>query len=285
EIQLLETGFLAVFLCPMLDPRPFPRRPPSTAVLWLYRWLIFRIMLGAGLIKLRGDPCWRGLTCLGYHYLTQPIPHPPSRWSPFHPPLVHRLEVLYNPFVELVSCWLALAPGRLRRLRLAGGTAMLAFQLSLILSGNLSFLNYLTIVPILACFDDAFLRRLLPRRLAMAAARAAEAATPSRTQNLVAAVVGALGALLSIPVVLNLVSSHQVMNTSFDRLDLVNTYGAFGSVGRERHEIVFEGTRDSVPGNSARWIAYEFPAKPGDPMRRPAVIAPFQPRLDWSIWF
>ena len=70
EIQTLETGFLAIFLCPLLDPRPFSRRPPPVIILWLYRWLGFRIMLGAGLIKLRGDPCWRDLTCLYYHYQT-----------------------------------------------------------------------------------------------------------------------------------------------------------------------------------------------------------------------
>ncbi len=286
EIQLLETGFLAIFLCPLLDPRPFPRRAPPVAVLWLFRWLVFRIMLGAGLIKLRGDPCWRDFTCLDYHYLTQPIPNPLSPWFHFHPPLVHRLEVLYNHFVELVCGGLALAPDRLRRLRITGGLAMLAFQISLILSGNLSFLNYLTIVPILACFDDAFLARFLPRRLVAPATRAAgEAAPPSRARDIVIAVLVALVAVLSIPVVLNLASSRQVMNTSFDRLDLVNTYGAFGTVGRDRFEIVFEGTRDSIPGDSARWVAYEFPAKPGDPMRRPAIVAPYQPRLDWSIWF
>ena len=285
EIQLLETGFLAIFLCPLLDPRPFPRRPPPRAVMWLLRWLIFRIMLGAGLIKLRGDVCWRDLTCLDFHYLTQPIPNPLSRWFHFHPSLVHKAEVLYNHFVELVAGWLALAPDRWRRPRIAGGIAMLAFQVSLILSGNLSFLNYLTIVPILACFDDAFLGRFLPRRLTEAASRTAKAATPSRAQNIAAVALAILVALLSVPVVLNLVSPRQVMNTSFDRLDLVNTYGAFGTVGRERDEIVFEGTRDSIPDDSAHWSAYEFPAKPGDPMRRPALVAPFQPRLDWSIWF
>jgi hypothetical protein len=285
EIQLLETGFLAIFLCPLLDPRPFPRRPPPRAVMWLFRWLIFRIMLGAGLIKLRGDSCWRDLSCLDFHYLTQPIPNPLSRWFHFHPPLVHKAEVLYNHLVELVASWFALAPDRWRRLRIAGGIAMLAFQVSLILSGNLSFLNYLTIVPVLACFDDAFLRRFLPRPLVAMAERAAQTATPSRAQRVVATALVVLVALLSVPVVLNLLSRRQVMNTSFDRLDLVNTYGAFGSVGRERYEIVFEGTRDSIPDESAGWSAYEFPAKPGDPLRRPPVIAPFQPRLDWSIWF
>jgi len=285
EIQLLETGFLAIFLCPLLDPRPFPRRPPPRLVLWLFSWLIFRIMLGAGLIKLRGDSCWRDLTCLDYHYLTQPIPNPLSPWFHFHPPLIHKLEVLYNHFVELVAGWFALAPDRWRRLRITGGLAMLAFQISLILSGNLSFLNYLTIVPLLACFDDAFLRRFTPGRLVAVVNRAAESAVPSRAGNAVATALVVLVAALSVPVVANLLSSNQVMNTSFDRLDLVNTYGAFGSVGRERDEIIFEGTRDSIPDDGARWVAYEFPAKPGDPMRRPAFIAPYQPRLDWSIWF
>src|SRR5207249_1096460 len=73
EIQLLETGFLAIFLCPLLDGRPFPRRPPPVLVVWLFRLLAFRIMFGAGLIKIRGDACWRDLTCLYHHYETQPI--------------------------------------------------------------------------------------------------------------------------------------------------------------------------------------------------------------------
>src|SRR6266513_1055675 len=76
ETQLLETGFLSIFLCPLLDGRPFPRCRPPLLVIWLFRWLGFRIMIGAGLIKLRGDPCWRDLTCLYYHYETQPIPNP-----------------------------------------------------------------------------------------------------------------------------------------------------------------------------------------------------------------
>ena len=90
----LETGFLAIFLCPPLDPRPFPRRPPPREIIWLLRWLTFRIMLGAGLIKLRGDPCWRQLTCLFYHYETQPIPNPLSRTLHFMPGWFHRAGVL-----------------------------------------------------------------------------------------------------------------------------------------------------------------------------------------------
>src|SRR5436309_2522801 len=105
EIQLLETGFLAIFLCPLVDPRPFPRSPPPVPIFWLFRWLIFRIMLGAGLIKMRGDPCWRDLTCLYFHYETQPIPNPLSWYVHFMPLWFHRGAVLFNHFTELVAPW------------------------------------------------------------------------------------------------------------------------------------------------------------------------------------
>ncbi len=75
------------------------------------------------------------------------------------------------------------------------------------------------------------------------------------------------------------------MNTSFGSLDLVNTYGAFGSVGKVRYEIVLEGTSDETIGEATRWKPYEFVCKPGDLKRRPCVISPYQPRLDWQIWF
>jgi hypothetical protein len=282
EIQLCETGFLAIFLCPLLDARPFPRRPPPVAVIWLYRWLIVRIMLGAGLIKLRGDPCWRDLTCLYYHYETQPIPNPLSRRLHFMPPAFHRAGAVFNHVAELVAPWFAFGP---RRARHAAGIVMLALQVILILSGNLSFLNWLTIVPILACFDDGFWCHVLPAAVARAGARAAERAVPSRAQQVAVAALVMLIAFLSIGPVANLLSPRQLMNTSFGPFALVNTYGAFGSVGRERNEIIFEGTSDAVPDDHAEWRAYEFPCKPGDPMRRPCVIAPYQPRLDWQIWF
>jgi hypothetical protein len=282
EIQLLETGFLAIFLCPLLDARPFSRRPPPGLVLWLLRWLAFRIMLGAGLIKIRGDPCWRDLTCLDHHFETQPIPNPLSPLFHFLPHVVHRAGVLFNHLTELVAPWLALGP---RAFRHVAGSLMLAFQLMLILSGNLSFLNYLTIVPVLACFDDSLLRRVLPRGIVARAERAQAEAEPSRGQQRAAVALAVVVAALSIAPVANLLSDRQIMNTSFDPFDLVNTYGAFGSVGRERYEIVFEGTRNEGPGAQTRWQAYEFPCKPGNPMRRPCVVSPYQPRLAWQLWF
>ncbi len=280
EIQLLETGFLAIFLCPLLDPRPFPKRAPPVLVIWLFRWLTFRIMFGAGLIKIRGDPCWRNLTCLFYHYETQPIPNPLSRAFHFAPGWLLRFETLWNHFVELVVPWFAFGP---RPARHIAGVLLASFQVILILSGNLSFLNYLTIVPILACFDDTLLARMLPKSL-VRRARVGEGECTPVAENVAIGLTGVV-ALLSFEPTLNLLSSGQIMNTSFDRLHLVNTYGAFGTVGRERREIVFEGTADTMITPQTQWREYEFPCKPGDPMRRPCVISPFQPRLDWQIWF
>ncbi len=281
EIQLLETGMLGVFLCPLLDGRPFPRRAPPVAVIWLYRWLIFRIMLGAGLIKLRGDACWRDLTCLYYHYETQPIPNPLSAWLHFRPHWFHRAGTLWNHFVELVVPWFGFGP---RPVRHVAGVLLVTFQIFLIFSGNLSFLNWLTIVPCLACFDDSFWAWLLPRWFGERARRAAVEARPCEPLVFTVVVFTMIVALLSIAPITNLILPGQAMNRSFDPLHLVNTYGAFGTVGRERLEIIFEGTQ-SASLESATWREYEFPAKPGDPWRRPPLIAPYQPRLDWQIWF
>jgi hypothetical protein len=282
EIQLLETGFLAIFLCPLLDGRPFPRRAPPTVVFWLLRWLMFRIMLGAGLIKLRGDSCWRDLTCLYYHYQTQPLPNPFSRFCHFQPHWFQKFGVLWNFFVELAAPWFAFAPGIWRH---AAGLFLLTFQLFLIFSGNLSFLNWLTIVPILACFDDSLLVRLLPGSLAERARRAAAEAKPSRAHHTAAIALAVVIGLLSIEPVANLISPAQIMNTSFNRLHLVNTYGAFGSVGRERMDLVFEGTEEAVLTESTKWREYQFKGQPVDLNRRPPFVAPYQLRLDWQMWF
>jgi hypothetical protein len=283
EMQLLETGFLAIFLCPLLDPRPFPRSPPPRIVVWLLRWLCFRVFLGAGLIKLRGDACWRDFTCLFSHYETQPVPGPLSWYFHHLPPLVHRLGVAMNHLAELVAPWLLLGP---RRLRHAAAGLMALFQGILILSGNLSFLNWLTLVAVLACFDDALLARVLPARLVAAAARARAAARPpSRAAGATWLGLLALVAVLSLDPIANLLSSRQVMNTSFDRLHLVNTYGAFGSVGRHRDEIVIEGTSDARISDATEWREYEWKCKPGDPRRRPCLVTPYHYRLDWLIWF
>jgi hypothetical protein len=282
EIQMSETGFLCIFLCPLLNARPFPRRPPPLQVIFLFRWLIFRIMLGSALIKLRGDSCWRDLTALYYHFETQPIPNPVSRWFYFLPHPLLQFGVIWTFVVELVAPWFVFWP---RWGRYIAGGLIASFQFTLIVSGNLSFFNWLTILPALACFDDRFWRRIVPTFLNSNAVEAQLAAKPSRAMAGIAWAVAALVAVLSLQPVLNLMSPEQAMNTSFDPLNLVNTYGAFGSVGRERPVIVFEGTESSDPDTATDWKEYPYVGSPWDPRLSPPQIAPYQPHLDWQLWF
>lgn len=281
EIQLIETGFLAVFLCPWTTLSPLPRSPTPRIIIWLLRWLIFRIMIGSALIKLRGDPCWRDLSCLDTHFETQPNPNPLSFWLHHAPHGAHVAGVLFTYLAELVAPWFVFA---FRPFRHAAGVVLLAFQASLIASGNLSFLNWLTIVPALACFDDTAFVLLAPRSLRAALLEKFEALAPSRVQTATATVLAVIVGLLSVGPVANLASCDQAMNRSFDPLDLVNTYGAFGSVDRARYEVILEGSGD-VSASEATWREYELPCMPGDVRRRPCLVTPYQHRLDWQMWF
>jgi len=282
EIQLLETGFLAIFLCPLLDLRPFPKRPPPMAIITLFRCLVFRIMLGAGMIKIRGDEVWRNGTALYYHFETQPIPGPLSRWFHFLPRLILRIGVGFNYLAELAAPWFIFWP---RIARHIAGIIIVFFQLALVLSGNLSFFNWITIVPALACFDDGWWQKIMPRALVAKATVAANRAEMSRPMTVTSWVIAVLIGLLSIQPVLNILSPKQIMNTSFDPLDLVNTYGAFGWVGKERLNVVFEGTTDEVASDSANWKEYIYKGLPVALDKPAPLIAPYQPRLDWQMWF
>ena len=267
ETQLLETAFLTMFLCSPTDRRA----PPTRIVLWLFRWLAFRISVGAGLIKIRGGSCWEKKTCLWYHFETQPIPSPLSFIFHFLPKAVLSRGVDVDLVVQLYTSWLVLVP--LKRVRRVAGYLQIAFMLNIAASGNFSVLNHLTILPSLACLDDGawprFLRRPAPKKRRNLGRRACDV--------LLLAVI----AYLSRPVVANLVSKNQVMNTSFDPFKLVNTYGAFGSVGEGRYEPVVALSDDE----GTTWREVDLPCKPTSVTRRPCFSAPYHHRLDWNIWF
>jgi hypothetical protein len=284
EIMLLETGFLAIFM-------GASSTPPSWIMMVLLQWLLFRLMFGAGLIKIRGDECWRDLTCMKYHYETMPMPGPLSRYFHFLPMWVHKGEVLMNHFVELFLPFFYFGP---RVLRTSAGLATILFQFVLILSGNFSWLNYIAIVVAIGCLDDSILNYLLnglnswPR--AMGVSSLVQGNSPDfdmamhASAGIPVAVVGLLAvgvAILSIAPIQNLITSGQVMNTSFEPFHLVNTYGAFGSITRERNEIILEGADD----RNGPWKEYEFKGKPGDPAKAPPLVSPYHYKLDWQMWF
>jgi lipase maturation factor len=268
ETMLLEAGFLAVFL-------GGERTAASGIVILLIRWMLFRTMFGAGLIKIRGDSCWRDLTCLYYHYETQPMPNPFSWYFHWLPKPVHQFGVLFNHFTELVVPFAYFAPQPFAAL---AGLVTIYFHLWLMASGNFSFLGLLTIVLATSTLDDRILVRLL-RTTPPTVVR------PSRFQRYAVVALAVLVVVLSIRPVLNLLSPRQAMNTSYDPLHLVNTYGAFGSITRPRYEVVVEGTSADTLGPDTVWREYSFKAKPGDPSRRPPQFAPYHLRLDWLMWF
>lgn len=261
ESLLLEVGFLAVLL-------GNDEVAPPVLVLFLLRWILFRVEFGAGLIKLRGDACWRKLTCLDFHHETQPMPGPLSWFFHHLPRPLHRVEVAANHVTQLLVPVLLFTP---QPVATAAASLMIATQLWLVLSGNFSWLNWLTIVLALSAVEFPHTAPPVP--------------DPPVWYEAVVVTVAALLLWLGHRPVRNMVSSRQIMNRSFDPLHLVNSYGAFGTVGRIRHEVVIEGTTDAVPRADSDWREYEFRGKPGDPRRWPRQFAPYHLRLDWMMWF
>eukprot|EP00944_MAST-04C_sp_MAST-4C-sp1_P002487 g2487.t1 len=293
DFQLLETGFLAIFLCPMkleafcnvcsrrnsyFESSSTHNNSPLLVILWLFRWLGFRLMLGAGLSKIMAsEPCWKysKLDCMAFFYETTGNPSPLAWLLHKSPMRMHNLEVLGNHFVELVLPWLFLSPWRSPRH--FAGVLHVVFQIILILGGNYAFLNHLTIVPCLALFDDAFLLKyaeLLPSswNLYVTSVYKDAVLTLQSDENdddedlsnhrsccssrflktinsimrfLVPAVLACFIGIKSKPALENLFGPHPWLNT-FDNFAFVNSYGVFGSITKTRYDMVLKYTHDPV---------------------------------------
>ncbi|ETO28285.1 lipase maturation factor 1 [Reticulomyxa filosa] len=267
---------------------------------------------------------------MDYHYETQPNPNPLSWYLHNNSHWFHVFEVAVNHFVELIACWLLLVP--LRKCWLIGAIIQITFQLILIVSGNLSFLNWLTMIPALAGLDDLFLARYLrflfwPKEIATAlkcqahcleedkkqqqtggwsyiqAFNPKQSSTKHAAYQCLALALTALIGVYSLPVVENLISPGQIMNTSFDNFRIVFFFFFFFmfvtnsvfeiviyflfcfSFEMQRHEVIFEVTHDSKVNKYSKWTEVIFKCKPGPLDRRPCVITPYHYRLDWQIWF
>jgi predicted DCC family thiol-disulfide oxidoreductase YuxK len=279
DTLLLETGLLAIFVAAWRsgDGRPEPPR----AARWLLWWLLIRLMLMSGLVKLAsGDPTWRNLTALIYHYETQPLPTWAGWWVSQLPAKFQQFSCLVMFVVELGGPLLLLGP---RRPRLAGALSLIVLQLLIALTGNYTYFNLLTVALCLLFLDDAWWARWL-------------AIAPSPRHRAAAAGFLPRWALRTLLVFVVLVTSLQFLPTlnrkltptgwlasGLDHLGAfrsLNNYGLFAVMTTSRPEIVFEGS-----DNGSTWEAYEFKAKPGDLTRRPGFVAPHQPRLDWQLWF
>lgn len=274
DVLLLETGFLAIFMSPL---RIFSARfsKPTGLILFLQRWLLFRLMFSSGIAKLlSGDPTWRNLTALNYHYETQPLPTWIGWYFSHLPELFQKSSVVVMFVIELVLPFLIFAP---RRLRIFSCYGMIALQILILLTGNYAFFNLLTISLCLLLLDDAFFSAKWREKIKIPKLRWPK--------------------LITIPVFIFLLMASLVQMSITLRSDVmpysmlgwfeyvepfrtVNRYGLFAVMTTTRPEIIVEGSDDQT-----NWKAYEFKYKPGDVNRRPSFVEPHQPRLDWQMWF
>jgi len=282
---LLEAGFLAIFLAPWrLWPwRTYSALPPRAAR-WLLWFLLFRLMFSSGVVKLvSGDATWRSFTALSYHYYTQPLPTPVAWYMNLLPPVFQRASVVFVLGVELIVPFLIFAP---RLWRFVGGGLLIFLQALIALTGNYAFFNLLTIALCVLLFDDAFLKRFVPRVLSEHVCVAVRPPRRFLVRRWITAPVAAVVLLAGLAQIADLFTRGALprpasaLLSDLEPARIVNGYGLFAVMTTTRPEIVIEGSND---GNT--WLAYEFKFKPGDLRRAPRWVEPFQPRLDWQMWF
>jgi len=271
DVYLLEAGFLALLMSFTATPG-----------VWLLRWLLFRFIFMSGVVKLlSGDPNWWNLSALSYHFFSQPLPTPLAWYAAHLPAALLRLATGGMFVIELGLPFLIFCP---RRLRFLAACGILLLQCLILITGNYNWFNLQTVLLCLLLFDDAALRRIVPRRL-LARLPLSPTPRPRRAASLVVAACAALIVLCSLvqmdarfggtPPAL-----AQWLERSVEPLRIVSPYGLFAVMTTERDEIVIEGSYDGV-----EWRQYEFRYKPGDVARRPPWNIPHQPRLDWQMWF
>jgi lipase maturation factor 1 len=311
DILLLETGFLSIFLAPWqlsvaaavsaakhtptTGETPVTTEPPvSRAALFLLKLLLLKLMVMSGVVKLTsGDDSWgwvdgsfhwSALTALDYHYWSQPLPMIFAWWADKSPEWFKHFSVAFCLVVEIIVPIFIWAP---RRPRLIACGLLIFLQIVIAVTGNYCFFNLLTIALCLLLIDDAVVASLCRGALFDSYQRTA---TERRGYNL-----STYGAVAVIIITLPL--NAWIIFTAFrpeakwprpivfvyERIEsfrIVNGYGLFRVMTKDRREIVIEGSSDGV-----EWQPYEFKWKPGDVMRAPGWCAPHQPRLDWQMWF
>jgi hypothetical protein len=305
DALLLETGLLAILYAPPVWwLRSANDIAPPALVRWVLWGLAFKVTFLSGITKIAsGDPAWASLQALHYHYETQPLPMWTSWFMHQLPQSVHVLSAAGMFFIELVVPWVVFLPPRWRRVRLIGCALMMSLQLGIAATGNYGFFNLLTIVLYLALLDDHQLRgsvgRVPPSVGRVPPDGRASGGGPPRWR--IALPAGwrrfANGTALVIAI-LSAMTFFREIDVTWGRSSLlerlwspralawtepfnsVNGYGLFRVMTTERPEIVIEMSEDGVT-----WKEQEFRWKPGDLKRRPAIVQPHMPRLDWQMWF
>jgi predicted DCC family thiol-disulfide oxidoreductase YuxK len=286
DILLLETGFLAIFLAPwQIWPKRGREPPVSRAGPFLLKLLLFKLMVMSGVVKLTsGDDSWgwldhsfhwSALTALDYHYWSQPLPTVFGWWADKSPEWFKHFSVAFCLTVEIIAPFFIWAP---RRPRLIAAGLIVFLQIAIAVTGNYCFFNLLTIALCLLLIDDAAIGRY--------------ATITDRRYSDRLPTYGAIPVIIvTLPINLWLIFTAfkpdapwpRPLAAVYGRVEafrIVNGYGLFRVMTKDRGEIVIEGSADGID-----WLPYEFKWKPGDVKRAPGWCAPHQPRLDWQMWF
>lgn len=271
DTLLLEATFVALLVARWTRNAPDPPR----WAWWALWWLVFRLMFFGGWVKIAsGDPTWADFTALDYHFWTQPLPNPVSRWAAHWPHAVHAVGVGFTFAVELLAPW-PIPFGRWPRLVAAAAFTSLMGMLAF--TGNYGFFQLLAVVLCVPLLDDGFVPAWLGRRLGPE--------TPGRPWRVNLGLPVALGwaflTLLWIPGFRALPRPAQQLLVWAAPFRSANPYGLFAVMTTDRIEIVFEGSWD----DGATWRELDLRYKPGPVDRVPAQIAPHMPRVDWQLWF
>jgi len=285
DILLLEAGFLAIFLAPFkLKPGLRRESLPSPTVIWLFKWLLFRLTFASGMVKLAsGDATWKNLTALNFHYETQPIPS----WTSWY---AHRLPEGFQKFstftmflIELLIPFLIFAP---RRIRIFSCVVMVGFQLSIVATGNYCFFNYLTILLCIFLIDDSIWPKSLSKKISDMRSWNPNMPSGRWSKWIVGPLAFFVVVLTTVPFI-NRIGGRVPWPSPivkaviyFSPIRSFNSYGLFAVMTTERPEIIVEGSNDGKD-----WKPYGFKWKPGNLSQRPRFVAPHQPRLDWQMWF
>jgi len=280
DILLVETGFLAILLAPWRLWWTRTNEPRVSRVgIFLLKLLLFKLILMSGAVKLTsGDDCWWNLRALDYHYWSQPLPNVIAWWADQHPEWFKKFSVAFCLVVELIVPFLIWSP---RRLRLLACSLLIFLQLAIAATGNYNFFNLLTIALCMLLIDDAVFRRKSPPVTDHCCKFV------DRLSMCVATIV----IIFTLPLNARLIYSafkpeeewSPLLGSVYARAEsfrIVNGYGLFRVMTKDRKEIIIEGSADGID-----WQSYEFKWKPGGVKRAPGWCAPHQPRLDWQMWF
>ncbi len=287
DALLLEAGLLALVWAPD-GWRPFGRgeREPARVTRWLVYWLLFRLMVLSGAVKLAsGDPAWRDGSALDFHYWTQPLPHRLSVFAHELPAGFQRFSVAAMFALELAAPCLLLVPWGRRRLRQLVAAAVALLMVLICATGNYGFFNFLTLVLCIPLLDDRAWGVL--RRGSRPAAQAASFLARSPVRAGVLAAFALLVLLLTTARALERLGRIEslpgplgALERAAGPLSSFNAYGLFSVMTRERPQLLVEGSADGV-----EWRPYEFRYQPGALERPPAFAGLHMPRLDWQLWF